>query len=315
VPPVYAAPPAYAGGVPARAPEGPKPGHTVLHALGKSPLALIAIIAFTLASILAIVQSILSQETISDFSRNLLELMDADRDVTNAFDISLGASTWSSIAASVVTSGLLIAGMWITWSTVRRSDNRMTTSGLTMIRVIETIELVFVCIGCGVALLAALAGGVGISSALKEASGSSNSDMPDFVRFFLENYFLFVLVLACFLTLSILYYAGIVRTVKRMRATVKTGEPNHKVSVFVAIVNMILAVSTVLRVSLTGLVLEAAETALKKQEAPKEVLALLSFGEIGAVGAAQSVLMAVALFCFGLFLFRYRNAMRDAHLS
>lgn len=100
------------------------------------------------------------------------------------------------------------------------------------------------------------------------------------VLFFLVMIAIFAVVFA----LAILFYAKLIGTVSTMQNSIRTGVPSDRVSAYVAVLAILGGIGSIL-----GL-----------------------FGTNGLIAVLATVAEIVAAFAFGIFLFKYRDAMRMA---
>lgn len=100
------------------------------------------------------------------------------------------------------------------------------------------------------------------------------------VPFFLVMIAIFAVVFA----LAILFYAKLIGTVSTMQNSIRTGVPSDRVSAYVAVLAILGGIGSIL-----GL-----------------------FGTNGLIAVLATVAEIVAAFAFGIFLFKYRDAMRMA---
>lgn len=193
--------------------------------------------------------------------------------------------------------GILITlGLWITFFSCARRKAKVNTSGLTMIFVVNLVQMVFTCL----ALLAVL---LLIIFAMPELSYYDYSISEAVVlKPILNALLITVLIVFVFV---LVYYIKLCTTVSNIRSTLKTSVPNKKASRFVAILcyisGGILILSSIFSllsasiVTLDGYYDESLSYAL-----PSEIFC----------SAFTSLLTATAQIIFGALLFTYRRKMK-----
>lgn len=249
-----------------------------------SPLFLISIIAFTVATLFGWISSFIAND------------MMVDATVTMNDMILPSSSRVASIIGSVIgaaPSALLVIGMWMTYASAKGNNDRMKTSGLAVIRVVLIIFLVLMCICAGLVLIL-----IAIMSVAISVVGTSVFTDPEIWSEFgnateaaalAESMFIVVaiiavIVFAAFFTLAIIYFAKLARTVKVIKTTIETGTITGKASAFVAVMAIILGGFTAIA-----------------------ALSALAFGQF-YLGATY-LLSALTSILFGALLFSYRNKM------
>lgn len=298
--PVAQAAPAYAPAQPAyAAPASDGTGivHKTLKNLATSPLFLIAAIALTLVLVLNIVSSLSFTGSVIDnlddyfdeIANSLSENSDSlglssrdIRDIRNAFDEMIDdirdeVPDVEVSPASVITGQipqiLLCVGIWMLFVSALSGTGRMSGAGLTIIKVINLITFILLCIGFGLAVL-------GLAAGLVYSIGEK-------VEAFISAIVGAVLVIVAIVgTILIVYYAKLLKTINTMRSAVNTGAPSDRVSGFVAVICMITGISS-------GIYFFSSVSS-------GEILVALSH----AANAAMNI-------CFGLLIFRFRNTMRE----
>lgn len=189
--------------------------------------------------------------------------------------------------------GLLIAlGLWITFFSCARRKPKVNTSGLTMIFVVNLVQMVVSCL----VLLAAL---------IPLAAVYANTDFlasEDVIETIVLAVGLVILVAFVFV---LVYYIKLCTTVSNIRSTLKTGVPNKKVSRFVAILcyisSGVLILSSIFSLLSAGIVaLDGYYDESLSYALPSEIFC----------SAVTSLLTATAQIIFGALLFTYRRKMK-----
>lgn len=230
--PVYAAPTKVA--------KPPLSSHPVLNAvksMASSPLFLVAIIAYSVQILGTIMGStkigvqveMLLYDILGRFGGALpYEIYEFVDGISRIGDIPYILGTLIGLIPAI----LICVGLWITYSSARnRMSNGMKTSGLTMIKVITIIQLVYSCILLAlVELLLFLA--VIIVAAEAYAPGVAIAILV-----------FAVIVFAAAFVLEIIYLAKVIKSLNAAKRTITTGVPSGSASTFVAVWAFISAAS------------------------------------------------------------------------
>lgn len=258
---------------------------TTAKKIGFSTVFLIATICLTFVQVLEI---LLLTTASSGF--------EAYNDILTTFGITgLNALENLSLPMNIIgmIPGLLITlGLWITFFSCATRKAKVNTSGLTMIFVVNLVQMVRSCL----ALLSALLTLVAIyAGEYKLLLGQD----------FIEAVTLTVgIVLLAVFAFVLIYYIKVCTTVSNIRSTLKTGVPNKKVSRFVAILCYIsggfLILSGIFSLLNVGIVtLDSYYDATLSYALPSEIF----------LSAISSLLNAAAQIIFGALIFTYRRKM------
>lgn len=167
-------------------------------------------------------------------------------------------------------------------SAINRNSDGMKTSGLTMIKVINIIRLVCICVCLGIVEIIFIIAMVQSSkgySALNDISSTAGSIASAGIGVLLV---LDLLIVAGFV-IAILYYAKIIKSINTVKETITSGIMSNKVSSYVAILTFILAGFTLISVFFAG----------------------------SALSVLSTLCSVVSMVCFGILIFKYRNTMRS----
>lgn len=269
----------------------PHPVWNAVKEIASSPLFLTAIIAFSLSLLLQAVQMFRFPGDFLSRVGEIARFAEIDYDeIAPLMSFSQGAFSAFAVIA-LIPSVLVAVGLWMTYVSAQDRENPgMKTAGLTMIKVIHVIQLVFISITLaftGILFLfldLLIAGRLGFSSDI--------SDILPYGFLSLSVFFLVIVEVICFtvLILVLLYYAKIIRSINTVKRTLQSGVPSDKVSGFVAVIAYILAGFQAL-----------------------SALSSLAMGNLFGTGVALS--SATSMICFGILIYRYKNAMRTQMAS
>ena len=215
--PMYSAP----------APGGAGLVYKTLKGIAASPLFLIAAIALTVTLVLGIIGSLSSTGSVGDFIGETLSEYSDQLDISSSDmrEIRRLLNDVPDVDASTVVVGqipqiLICAGVWMLFASALSNSGRMSAAGLTIIKVINIISLVFLCIFLGIAL-------IGLIIAMA-AAGDAAALLA-----------LLIVPLIIASVLVIIYFSKLIKTINTMKSVVNTGAPSDRVSPFVAVVCII----------------------------------------------------------------------------
>ncbi len=217
-------------------------GNTVLEAVKKiasSPIMLVVAITSTIAIVLNLILSMTLPTVYGSFFESFMDAFSEYGTVPSELEEifhtidSLTTLFFISAFISSIPMMLTCVGYWITNITAK---GNFSTAGLTIIKVIETIKLVFAYIGAGLSLLMLLLMTVGMSTFAE----SFGSDIPEYVILVMASLWLGVIFGFAF---HIVYLTKLHIMVNTVTDSAKTGTAKVKgISVFVAVVFILFAV-------------------------------------------------------------------------
>lgn len=234
----------------------------LIRRMARSPFFLVPAIAYTCMVLFQIVGTFFgaAQITLDPVVTRTVE--------TNAFlqNIYSTSVTFSALPLSFIFSILAVVGIWMTFaSAANQSGAPISTAGLTLLRVLQIISLVAICL-----MTLLLIGGLVLfigTMGMYDVTPATNALVVALL-----------LMVAAIMALLILYSVKIITTIECFRRSIRTGTPQGKISVYVAVMNILGGVLSLL-VVLSG--------------NPFSALAGIA-GAVSGIG-------------FGVFLFRYRE--------
>lgn len=274
------------------------PVRETIRRLASSPLFLIGVITFTASIVLTLIGNVLFSGNIGEALERLVALLrqqglDID-ELPSGIGYALGSASISSAVSSIIPSFVIGVGLWLVYLSAKGSKYKGVCSGLTILRVMSIIMLVFACIGVGILLitllLCVLIGGIAVME-------YDNSMSTLVIMVFAIGF----AVCAAVGALCIVFYAKLKNTVSTVRNTWITGIPSDRVSTFVAVMLFLFALMQALGgFSAFGLY---------------DVLGQSATGASRVIGSIAAIVLALAdaatQVCFGILIFRYRRAMRE----
>lgn len=198
-----------------------------------SPVALVAIIAYTAAVILRLLDFISGFSSIWSYIDGTSFLSDTESLFSDFYTVIEKMIAVIGIIG-LVSAILTAVGLWITYSSARNPRMAgMKTTGLTLIKVILVTSLVYISVAV-----------VAIVTILFIAEINLSDRYTDLMMTVLG--IIVVTAMAISLTLGILYYVKAIQTVNRLKNTIVSGIPSDKVSVLVAVSSLIVGGYTVI---------------------------------------------------------------------
>lgn len=263
------------GQQPAMAPRAPlSPAVRLQKKLGTSPLYLTGIIAYSCAILFTLANAVAGNSGLTGMLYKYMDVLGSDslemymamRQLENSLDALRGFSLLSALSGSLLLI-VIAVGMWMLFaSAIDKTGAPMRDTGLSIIRIVAIIQLVCQCLVLGLLEVVMLIIGA--------MAGSQVDEMWTIV-------IVAMLLIAVFFVPTILMYAKLVKTLGVMRNTMRSGMASDQVSVYVAVMSIILGVLNLFSI----------------------------FGGFFAV--LTSLCNAVAGITFGIFLFEYKNKMRS----
>ena len=193
-----------------------------------------------------------------------------------------GSTSVISTLFGLIPAMVLVAGIWLVFAAAKQNKlPGIAATGMTMIRVIVIIELVFACIG----VFAVAAIGFLVVLGMGSLAGYYGDGAP-----FVVIMALVMIVILAVCAIDIVYYVKLGGMVKRMKETLVTGRPDAKVSLFVEILCYI-------------------------GGAGSAISALMSLVGLDIFGFLSNAGMGTASICFGMLLRQYRNKMQTLEMN
>lgn len=266
-----------------------------------SPLALAAIIIFT-ATVLASAAASVQDSMVTLSTGRFLNY-------GSSYTAAYGIGYIFGRIVGVVPSLLIALGMWITYASAKGSAPRLQTGGLTLIKVIMTILLVFICIAFAVIELVLL-----FLAVFSTVSASELTDYLEYAWPFASINFTATVLAAVFIILMFVFAAGFIlaivlcaksiKTVNTIKRTAVTAMPSDKVSPFVAVMLIILGACLLMSVctSAIGTFFGSADEVAAYSASAMAQMSYLT--------AVSEICDGVASILFGAFIFSYRKRMR-----
>ena len=222
----------------------------LIRQIGTSQLFFIAVILF---SVSVLIQAINIFVPSADITSNLNTILsDYSDNGTTDFPVNEAMRTFSGLIA-LIGPVIICIGMWLQYTACKdTSGGIIKTSGLSMIRVMTIINFVLYCIILALAFLGSLiliASGSMIETTMTDMFGETinyggmNFDISGMMGIIGVAFVIAVIIVGIFL---ILYFVKLISTIKSILTTASTGKPETKISMFVIVINFIIAFLLVL---------------------------------------------------------------------
>lgn len=189
----------------------------------------------------------------------------------------------------LVLSILMCVSLYVIYAAAASKKNTMSTAGLSMLKVVYILRLIFLCIVMAIVVFA-----VGI--AMLDALDSYYADDEERI----------LMILAFFGTsgitaLIICYHAAILKSISKVQTALRTGYADHRVSGFVAVICFLRLALYLLAVVLIFIVVSATPT-YGLYRINEEALLII---------AIYAVVKIALLFMYGVQIFRYRGILKE----
>ncbi len=255
---------------------GPSRGEQI-KAAARSPFYLTGIIAFTCATLFALVNAALAPATFSQYLYQFAMLADMDAlsdpavwQMLDLMDRWGGSTALLGALLGQLPAILICVGMWLLFaSALKRGPAPASTTGLTFIKVVTIIRLVLFVLGL------VLVEGVLILSIVAASEYGGGSVIGVMI--------VLALVVLAVAAVVVVYYVLLVKTINTMGTTLRTQIPSDNVSVYVAVCCFIMGGGAA-------------------------IMAIAARG--GFLRLLSGLCSATASITFGCLLFNYRGRMR-----
>lgn len=234
---------------------------TTVKMLAKSPLFLTAVIAFSVYLLFSIIKVISAGSLFTGIIRILEFVMDNVPEISyqigEMYDIFYEIANMASAPIIIlgllglVPSILICTGLWITYSSAaNKYSNTMSTAGLTIIKVINILQLIGTCILCAF---------VEIFMIVLTIALAAESYAPGAVVVLM---IIAILLTGFFFGLSIMYSVKVIKSLNAAKDAIISGASTKRASVFVAVWTFISAFFTLFTILSNPLAVLANITAM-----------------------------------------------------
>ena len=201
-----------------------------LKRVATSPTYLTAAIALSAAALFAFLQTILNHTNALDALYDLLYALDLEYLLSDVYYYGYDAVSAGTVIVtliSMIPALLVIAGVWMIFTAARDPySNCMSTSGLSLLKVMQIIGLVGMCVAA-LAMVVVCVIIIGVVSQYRDAGP-------------IVAVILFVMILfAALMALMIVYEIKIIQSIDAARTTIATGVVSGKISGFVGVMAIV----------------------------------------------------------------------------
>ncbi|MCD8327532.1 MAG: zinc ribbon domain-containing protein [Ruminococcus sp.] len=285
------------------APQGSQRVVDKLKSAGSSPLFLISVIAFSLAIVISLITSVYTS-TSSNFADTIMILANkfgVDYDIYITFTTASVASSIFSAVMSSLPSILVAIGLWLTYSSAISKNNRMKTSGLTLVKVIMVFYMVALDVLFGICEIIFL-----ISSVAATSYG-----VDDGTTILLVVFNILIIAIIAFINV---YYAFVIKSINTAKRVAVTGVASDKVSSFVGVLCIISAVGTALTLIANLVIYATAASISFGADEFGEILSII-MDYYYSTDLMLFTLLGLAMtltadLCFGILIFKFKGSMR-----
>lgn len=252
---------------------GEPPAVDLIRRLASSPLFFIAVICLTVSAVLSLITLFSTSGLVEVWADLLDEMADAEMEAfLNDFSWAFAGGWITAALIGMIPTVLIVIGLWMVYVSAKEHSRFLNLKGLALVKGAVVTQMVLFIVGLVITLLLCilvmLLGNLASGDLISEFFQIQGAGMT--VVMVVMAIILVVLVVA--LVLGIIYYAKVLKSLASPIAVMHTGAPNSKVSVFVAVMCFISAVTS--------------------------------------LNSLTSVIAGAALVMFGILLIQYRDRMR-----
>ena len=253
---------------------------SIIQAIAVSVLFLVAAIGYSVYVLFELLSGFSGGSGIMDIMNSAMQMSGGyssmDYGAVQALSGFMGGMTMFTTLITLLPAMVITAGIWLAFAAAKRNVlPGLASTGLTMVRIVVIVQLVFACIGLALVELICILVMVGVNTAASYyGSGGPATGIM----------ILIMLVFAAVSAVQIIYYLKLSGTIKRMKTALITGQPDAQVSLYVEILCYINGALTVFGA----------------------LGSLVSFSIFGFLANAG---LATANICFAMLLRKYRNNM------
>ena len=278
------------------------PSVSALKNLAKSPLVLFLALALTGSLVIGLMNALGAISSYMEVLRTIFREL-GETELLNMIS-SLESGFTTSAVMSYVLPAVFALGVWITFVAGFKKKG-MTTAGLTMMKVVNIINMVMFCIVAAVISLVMGLVLLGLNNAeelIAEGAGS--------IEVISTIVGVAFVVLLAYFAMMIVFYARVIGTINAAKEVAVTGKTRKKASVYAAVLCFVSAASSIS----SGLSALSAKAAIAEQFAgmedmPEELLEILQ--KLDFTGSALPTLLSgAAMLLLGILILSYRSKVQ-----
>ncbi|MBQ9375823.1 MAG: zinc ribbon domain-containing protein [Ruminococcus sp.] len=254
---------------------------SIVKSFGKSPLFLVATIAYTATLLLNLVYAFTNTWSLSLQLFNGSMYMPYPREYAYEIASAIDKAVPIGIVLGTIPAIIMCIGMWLVYgSALNRQTPYVKTTGLTMVNVILKIDFIFTLIILSLLEILLLIGTIITSNYSSNSPYSYDSMYLGITIGLILSFFL----IAGIIVFLVFYYVKAIKTVNSIKYSAQTGLPCDKISMFVAVISIITGAFDIISILST----------------PFNIVTIL-----------QALCSATAAITFGILLITYRSKMKE----
>ena len=219
------------------------PAVNILKKVGSSPMFLVAAICHSASILLSLLSSLFMWSGGNTILSNIIPDYAYYFEYGSYYDTLSNINLMSTFTGSIP-SVLIAISLWLIYTACKdRCTGGVATTGFTIAKVISIIFVVISSLGVAAVLLSGVILVIFSLYELNSYSGFGYYLSPEFIVVLLV---IMLAMLLALLVVMIIYYAMLVKTINRIKATAYTGIADNRISGFVIVFGYIFSVLTVL---------------------------------------------------------------------
>lgn len=254
--------------------EAPSPVTAVsaIKKVASSPVFLAGAIAYTVYAFFGFISSA-SMGMVTNYMVEIMEMMNMTfNEIQQAREIVSGMIGPLTVMSFVgmIPAVLTAVAVWLIYASAKdTASDGIKTAGLSILKVIAVIQLVFLCVGSGLGIIAfsvlimilpnmpnVIDGSFDTMNLGLGPNGSFNDEFA--VNFIILFCVLFIIVLIIELIVGIIFNVSAIKTINGIKTSAETGKPFKKISMLLIVMLFVLAVINFINASVLSLALGVA---------------------------------------------------------
>ncbi len=203
---------------------------------------------------------------------------------------------------------LICVGMWMIYASCRRRSGEVSVGGLSMIRVVTIIKLCLFSFAIGIFAIIFLFAAIATYTAGNSGYSYFSGDMPGVLAGTVFAVALFAV--AAVSVPVIFYFTKTLKTIKCVVQTIRTGTPNHGISMYLVVMNFIIAGFSFLALIASSLTYMSMSSAAYSNYSGLIGGNIALFNTTPWPGWISSIASIVCLALISVLLLQYRSRMR-----
>ncbi len=240
---------------------------SVIKKVALSPVFLAGAIVYTVYAVFGFLSSA-SMNMVTNYIVEIMEMMDMSfaeiQEVSDMISGMIGPLTVASFVGMIPTV-LITVAVWLIYASARDTVNAgIKTTGLAVLKVIAVIQLVLLCVGSGLGIIAFLIliailpnmqnpinGGFGTMNLDLGPGDPLNNEFA--INFLILFCVLFIIALIIELVVGIIFNVSAIRTIDGIKSAAETDTPFKKISMLLIVMLFVLAAFNLISTSVLSL--------------------------------------------------------------